>query len=78
MVRPQSRGVKDDIEVSRGDSTLTDRLADKEEVVPAVAEREEITQTYKKNDVRDCVMCSENHQLCVILRPCAASSLTIL
>ena len=44
MVRPQSRGVKDDIEVSGSDSALTDRLADKEEVVPAVAEREEITR----------------------------------
>ena len=44
MVRPQSRGVKDDIEVSGSDSALTDRLADKEEVVPAVAERKEITR----------------------------------
>ena len=40
MVWPQSRGVKDDIEVSGSDSTLTDRLADKEKVIPAVAERE--------------------------------------
>ena len=38
MVRPQSRGVKDDIEVGGGDSTLPDRLAHQEKIIPAVAE----------------------------------------